>query len=105
MMAAHLFSARSRSVAKSGIKPMNQNTSEIVKYVETANTSHQWAPELRPVIHAVWIREQPVGKPRPAEMQHRKHARAGHSKQGHGLGKPVDGVAPFLSQQQKNGGN
>src|SRR6266702_2352637 len=32
--------ARSRSVPKSGIMPTYQNTTEIVAYVETANTSH-----------------------------------------------------------------
>ena len=31
--------ARSRSVARSGISPTYQNSSETVKYVETANTS------------------------------------------------------------------
>src|SRR3974390_571535 len=40
MILAALLSVRSRSVARSGISPMNQNSSEIVKYVETANTSH-----------------------------------------------------------------
>ncbi len=32
--------ARSRSVARSGISPTNQNRSDTVAYVETANTSH-----------------------------------------------------------------
>src|ERR1019366_9088229 len=32
--------ARSRSVPKSGTMPIYQKTSESVKYVETANTSH-----------------------------------------------------------------
>src|SRR5262245_58910159 len=32
--------ARSRIVARSGTMPMNQNNKEIVKYVLTANTSH-----------------------------------------------------------------
>src|SRR5438094_10438548 len=31
---------RSRKVAKSGTKPVYQNRTETVKYVETANTSH-----------------------------------------------------------------
>ena len=35
----HLFRAWSRSAARSGMSPMYQNTSEIVKYVVTANTS------------------------------------------------------------------
>ena len=34
-----LLFARSRSVARSGTRPMYQNSSETVKYVETANTS------------------------------------------------------------------
>ncbi len=32
--------ARSRSVARSGINPVNQNNTDTVKYVDTANTSH-----------------------------------------------------------------
>src|SRR5437868_11922919 len=32
--------ARSRSVAKSGIRPTYQNSSDTVAYVDTANTSH-----------------------------------------------------------------
>src|SRR6185436_10954192 len=36
----HFNFARSRSVATSGIKPLYQNKSETVKYVEIANTSH-----------------------------------------------------------------
>src|SRR5689334_10505684 len=40
MICAGRFSERSRRVAKSGINPMNQNSKEIVAYVETANTSH-----------------------------------------------------------------
>ncbi len=32
--------ARSRSVPRSGTMPMYQKTTEIVAYVETANTSH-----------------------------------------------------------------
>src|SRR5215203_3864499 len=35
----NLFFARSRSVARSGIKPTYQNRSEMVAYVETAKTS------------------------------------------------------------------
>src|SRR5579864_4116364 len=37
---ANMFLARSRKVPRSGIKPVNQNSSETVAYVETANTSH-----------------------------------------------------------------
>src|SRR5580698_8840811 len=39
MIFAAGFVDRSRSVARSGTKPTNQNSSEIVAYVETANTS------------------------------------------------------------------
>ena len=35
--------ARSRNVAKSGTKPVYQNRTDTVKYVETANTSHMSA--------------------------------------------------------------
>ena len=31
---------RSRKVARSGMRPTYQNSSDTVKYVETANTSH-----------------------------------------------------------------
>src|SRR5215470_8494896 len=36
---AQRFEVRSRRVARSGSRPTNQNNSEIVAYVETANTS------------------------------------------------------------------
>ena len=35
-----LFFARSRIVARSGIMPVYQNSSDTVKYVPTANMSH-----------------------------------------------------------------
>src|SRR5271156_2843374 len=35
----HWCGARSRNVARSGIKPTNQNSSDTVPYVDTANTS------------------------------------------------------------------
>src|SRR5579864_5578370 len=40
MYFANGMDARSRSVPKSGIMPMYQNTTEMVAYVETAKTSH-----------------------------------------------------------------
>jgi hypothetical protein len=36
---AQLFGARSRIVAKSGIRPVNQKSNDTVAYVDTANTS------------------------------------------------------------------
>ena len=44
--------ARSRSVARSGIKPRNQKSSETVKYVDTANTSQPLSnsPATKPSI-------------------------------------------------------
>ena len=39
MILRQRFCARSRSVARSGIRPTYQNRSETVAYVETANTS------------------------------------------------------------------
>jgi hypothetical protein len=36
---AALFVARSRSVARSGISPVNQKSADTVPYVDTANTS------------------------------------------------------------------
>jgi hypothetical protein len=39
MICFGFVTARSRSVAKSGISPTNQNSSETVPYVETAKTS------------------------------------------------------------------
>src|SRR2546422_11599775 len=39
-MRAYLLVERSRSAARSGIRPRNQKSSEVVKYVETAKTSH-----------------------------------------------------------------
>src|SRR5208283_4189785 len=43
-------------------------------------------------------------EPRTTGVHRRKDARASHRKQRHGFGEPVDGVAPGLPQQQKDGG-
>src|SRR6516225_8655940 len=40
MIRLTLLFDESRSAARSGTRPRNQNSSEIVKYVETAKTSH-----------------------------------------------------------------
>src|SRR5690606_21126054 len=49
-----LVVARSRIVARSGIRPTYQNSSETVKYVETANTSH--SSGLRKFGHiCIWL--------------------------------------------------
>ena len=57
--------------------PMYQNTTEMVAYVETANTSHaSGRAELRPHIHRVRIREQPVSQPWTPHVDQREHARA-----------------------------
>src|SRR5438045_1804385 len=53
MICAARFSERSRRVARSGINPMNQNSREIVAYVETAKTSH--TSELRNCGHTLIV--------------------------------------------------
>src|SRR5262245_40902026 len=63
---------------------------------------YERAPELRLYSQVVGIWEKPVKKPRAAEVQHRIHQRADYREQRHGLRKTVDGVAPFLVQQQQN---
>src|SRR5438067_6920588 len=53
MICAARFSERSRRVARSGINPMNQNSREIVAYVETAKTSH--TSGLRNCVHTLIV--------------------------------------------------
>ena len=52
--------------------------------------------------HGIGVREHPIEQPRPAHVQQREHARAGHREQRHGLGEPIDRVAPALIQQKQN---
>ena len=59
--------------------------------------------ELRPHVHGVGQRQHPVGQPRAADVNERKHAGADHGKDGHGLGEAADGVAPALLEQQQDG--
>ena len=63
---------------------------------------HQGAAKLRLHAHGVGVREHPIEQPRPAHVQQREHARAGHREQRHGLGEPIDRVAPALIQQKQN---
>ena len=61
------------------------------------------AAELRPDVHAVRVREQPVGgEPRPAGVDKREHQRAGDSEERHRFGEPVDRRAPVLLEEQQN---
>ena len=63
----------------------------------------QRTAELRPEGHRVGIGEQPIKQPRPAQMQQRKQAGAGHREQRHRLGKAVDARPPLLPEQQQEG--
>src|SRR6266851_3237158 len=88
------FAARSRSVARSGIRPTNQKSSETVPYVETAKTSQMRG-----------MRKHVIGHPGTPGMDERKDAGAGHREERHGFGEAVDRGAPLLIQQEKNSGD
>ncbi len=95
--------AQCRQVRNQAHKPEQQRHSRVSRYRE--HIPNQWAAKLRPRPHRVGIRKHPVSKPRTPHMQQRKHPRASHRKQRHGLGKSIDRGAPFLTQQKKNRGN
>ena len=107
MRATCLFLARSRSVARSGIRPVYQNSAETVRVGRTANTSQ--ISGLRncgqiPIVFG--IREQPVGRqPRTAGVDQREHRRAGDREQRHRFGEAVDRRAPVLLEQQQDRGD
>ena len=82
---------------------MYQNTTEIVAYVETANTSHSSGD--RNCGHtSIECRagEQPVSQPRTPYVNQREHAGADHGKNRHGLRETADRVTPALLEQQQN---
>src|SRR6266849_4954045 len=91
------FAARSRSVARSGIRPTNQKSSE--------NVPDERAAELRPQTHGAGIRKHVIGHPGTPGMDERKDAGAGHREERHGFGEAVDRGAPLLIQQEKNSGD
>ena len=64
---------------------------------------HQRAAELRPHAGGRGVRDQVVEVLRAAQVQQRKQRRAGHGKQRHRFGKPIDRRAPLLPQQQQDG--
>ncbi len=66
---------------------------------------HQRAAELRPDVHRVRIRQQPIKHPDAAQMQQRKQGSASDREQGHGLGKAVDTGSPLLIEQQQDRGD
>ena len=81
--------------ARSGTSPRYQNSSDTVKYVVTAATSH--GSELLKFGHTpivAGIRDEPVEEPRPAEMQERKQRRVDQREERHRLGEAVDRRAP-----------
>src|ERR1700722_9583123 len=65
----------------------------------------QRAAELRPDAHGAGIREHVVGHPRAASVDKRKQAGARYCEERHGLRETIDGGAPLLIEQIKNGGN
>ena len=95
--------ARSRRVARSGIRPTYQNRSETVRVGrDREDVPDQRAAPLRPERHRVGIRHQPVEEPGAAHVQERKQPRAGDGEQRHRLGEPVDRRPPLLLQQQQD---
>ena len=80
--------------------PKDQRDQEVS--ADRENVPDQGTAELRPEVHGVRIREEPVKNPRAAEMEQREEPGAGHCEQGHGLRETVDGCAPFLQEEEEN---
>src|SRR5205807_1558463 len=69
------------------------------------NVPGQRAAELRPYVHRVRVREEPVREPWAADVDEREDAGAADGEDGHRLGEAVDGVTPGLLEKQKDGGD
>ena len=99
-------SARSRSVARSGMRPMYQNRIDTIDVgADREDVPHQRAAPLRPEVHHVGIGDEPVEEPRPAEVQDRHETGHRDGEDRHGLGEAVDRRAPVLAQQQQERGD
>ncbi len=82
---------------------MYQKISETMKVrAHREHVPDQRAAELRPKLHRVRVRQEPVEEPGPAQVQQRKHGRAHHGENRHGLGDAIDRGAPLLVQQQQD---
>ena len=94
--------ARSRIVARSGIKPTYQNRTETVPYTLTAKTSQRRG--LLKLGHMpIWlgtgnIQPRPRHVPRGSGEQQRAHDR----EDGHRLRRAVDRGAPFLPEEEED---
>ena len=97
-------STRSRSVARSGMRPMYQKSSDTVKYVLTAKTS-QMSGLLKfgQMRHLVREREHVVREPSAADVDAREDERADDGEDRHRLGEAVDRRAPLLAEEEEDG--
>ncbi len=101
---APLVVERSRSVAKSGMRPTYQKSSDTVKYVLTAKTS-QMSGLLKFGHSVIWFgqREHVVREPRAADVDAREDERADDGEDRHRLGEAVDRRAPLLAEEEEDG--
>ena len=105
----HLTQARGGAVAKGGEVrdeaevPENQRDGEIGG--DRKDVPEERAAEVLPDGVGVRDREKKPGEPDAANMKGRKDAGADHRKDGHRLGRAVDGGPPFLAGEKKNGGD
>ena len=99
----HFNLARSRTVARSGIKPEYQNNNETVKYVEIANTSHnKWRVEVYPKRSAcIGIRKYKESHPHTTHMPDRELTRAHYRKDGHRFSSTVHPCSPTLAENKR----
>ena len=92
--------AQRRQVGDQADEPEQQRDGRVGRDGE--HVPDQRAAELRPEAHRVRVGQQPVGEPRPADVNQREEPGAGDGEQRHRLGEAVDRRAPRLPEQQQD---
>ena len=93
-----------REIGNQAGEPEQQGHGEVGRHRE--HVPDERAAELRPQLHRVRIREQPVRRqPRATGVQQREHRRARDREERHRFREPVDRGAPLLAEQQQDGGD
>ena len=101
--ARRLALARSRSVARSGIRPdvpEEQRDREVGR--DREDVPHQRAAEVRPDAHLVRDGQHPVVQPDAADVDAGEDQRADDGEERHRLGGAVDRGAPLLPEQEED---
>ena len=93
--------AQRREIGNQSDEPEQQRHRRVCR--DREDVPDERAAELRPHVHRVRIREQPVDRePRTSRVQHREYRRAGDGEQRHRFGEAIDRGAPCLLEEQQD---